>query len=86
MLCIIGNFLSNKVQEILAKFIGISLLVFEVTKPFIYIYGFDLFSGDKLHYMDKKTKENDNNQIAHNTTKEKQFMKFLINKYNIQEF
>ena len=41
VLCVIGNFLSNKVQDIFAKLIGISLLVFEVTKPFIYIYGFD---------------------------------------------
>ena len=41
VLCVIGNFLSNKVQDIFAKLIGISLLVFEATKPFIYIYGFD---------------------------------------------
>ena len=41
VLCVTGNFLSKKVQDIFAKLIGISLLVFEVTKPFIYIYGFD---------------------------------------------
>ena len=41
ILCVLGNFLNNKTQEFAAKLIGISLLVFEVTKPFIYIYGFD---------------------------------------------
>ena len=41
ILCVLGNFLSNKTQEFAAKIIGVSLLVFEATKPFIYIYGFD---------------------------------------------
>ena len=41
LLCVIGNFLNSKAQDVFAKLIGISLLVFEVTKPFIYIYGFD---------------------------------------------
>ena len=41
ILCVLGNFLNNKMQEFAAKIIGVSLLVFEATKPFIYIYGFD---------------------------------------------
>lgn len=65
---------------------GINLISQKFPEHQIYIYGFDLFKGDKLHYMDKKTKENDNNKIAHNTTKEKQFMNFLIDKYNIKQF
>ena len=41
ILCVLGNFLNNKVQENAGKLIGVSLLLFEATKPFIYIYGFD---------------------------------------------
>lgn len=41
ILCVLGNFLSNKMQEFAAKLIGVSLLAFEAAKPFIYIYGFD---------------------------------------------
>ena len=48
VLCVIGNFLSNKVQDIFAKLIGISLLVFEVTKP-LYIF-MALISLGKLTY------------------------------------
>lgn len=40
-ICVVGNFLSNKSQSLAVKIIGVSLLVFEATKPFIYIYGFD---------------------------------------------
>ena len=40
-LCLLGNFINTKSQDIAAKVIGVSLLVFEITKPFIYIYGFD---------------------------------------------
>ena len=41
LLCILGNFINTKSQDVVAKVIGVSLLVFEITKPFIYIYGFD---------------------------------------------
>ena len=41
ILCVLGNFLNNKVQKNAGKLIGVSLLLFEATKPFIYIYGFD---------------------------------------------
>ena len=40
-LCLLGNFINTKNQDMAAKVIGVSLLVFEITKPFIYIYGFD---------------------------------------------
>ena len=41
LLCLLGNFINTKNQDIAAKVIGVSLLVFEIAKPFIYIYGFD---------------------------------------------
>ena len=40
-LCLLGNFINTKNQDMAAKVIGVSLLVFEIAKPFIYIYGFD---------------------------------------------
>ena len=40
-LCLLANFINTKSQDMAAKVIGVSLLVFEITKPFIYIYGFD---------------------------------------------
>ena len=40
-LCLLGNFINTKSQDMAAKVIGVSLLVFEIAKPFIYIYGFD---------------------------------------------
>ena len=40
-ICVLCNFISNKLQLLAVKILGVSLLVFEVTKPFIYIFGFD---------------------------------------------
>ena len=40
-ICIAANFINTQSQSILTKLIGYSLLVFEATKPFIYIFGFD---------------------------------------------
>lgn len=40
-ICVAANFANNSSQSILTKIIGLSLLVFEATKPFIYIFGFD---------------------------------------------
>ena len=41
LFCILGNFINTKSQDLVAKLIGLSLIIFEITKPFIYIYGFD---------------------------------------------
>ena len=40
-LCLLANFINTKSQDMAAKIIGSSLIAFEITKPFIYIYGFD---------------------------------------------
>ena len=48
----------------------------------IYIYGFDNFSSDKIHYMDDKK----NDKIGHNSKLEKNFMNYLIKKYKIKKF
>ena len=40
-ICVAANFANNSSQSILTKIIGLSLLIFEATKPFIYIFGFD---------------------------------------------
>ena len=42
-ICVAANFANNSSQSILTKIIGLSLLVFEATKPFIYI--FSLFNS-----------------------------------------
>ena len=34
-LCLLGNFINTKNQDMAAKVIGVSLLVFEITKPYI---------------------------------------------------
>ena len=41
LFCILANFINTKSQNLVAKLIGLSLIIFEITKPFIYIYGFD---------------------------------------------
>ena len=48
----------------------------------IYIYGFDNFSSNKIHYMD----ELKNDKKVHNTELEKKFMNYLIKKYNLKKF
>ena len=40
LFCILGNFINTKSQDLVAKLIGLSLIIFEITKPFIYIFGF----------------------------------------------
>ena len=49
-----------------------------------YILGFDNFKNSKIHYMDNKDNKTDDTEHAHNQNLEEKYMKFMINKYNIQ--
>jgi len=48
----------------------------------IYIYGFDNFSSKKTHYMDNQI----NDKKIHNVDRERNFMNYLIDRYNIKRF
>lgn len=41
LICLISNFISTSLQNIVTKIIGISLLGFEILRPFLYIFVFE---------------------------------------------
>ena len=61
---------------------GIYLIAEKYPDYDIYIYGFDNFSSKKTHYMDNKISD----KKIHNVDRERNFMNYLIDEYNIKRF